>query len=159
MELARAYGGSQRKPGQPRWRRARRPSWPRRCERELSAWSSVLFCSCRPCARLDPRSFTRSSQPSESTLPKFHEVYKSRTPQWLPDCSAETGGLPCTRTRHSHVEHAPISVEHRFLHHLGQGRMREDRVHQLFLSGLEIHRDHVALDQLGHLGADHVCAE
>jgi len=30
--------------------------------------------------------------------------------------------------------------------------MREDRVHQLFLGGLEVHRDHIALDQLGDLG-------
>ena len=37
--------------------------------------------------------------------------------------------------------------------------MREDGVHQLFLRGFEIHRHHVALNELGHLGADHVRAE
>src|SRR5215510_13482547 len=37
--------------------------------------------------------------------------------------------------------------------------MREDRVHQLFLGGFEIHRDHIALDQFGHFGADHVGAK
>ena len=37
--------------------------------------------------------------------------------------------------------------------------MREDRVHQLFLGGLEVHRHHVALDQLGDFGADHVRAQ
>ncbi len=37
--------------------------------------------------------------------------------------------------------------------------MREYGVHELFFRGLEIHRDHVALDELGHFGADHVRAE
>ena len=37
--------------------------------------------------------------------------------------------------------------------------MREDRVHQLFLGAFQRHRDDVALDQLGHLGADHVRPE
>ena len=32
-------------------------------------------------------------------------------------------------------------------------------MHQLFLGRLKIHRDHVALDQFGHLGADHVRAQ
>src|SRR5688572_24820544 len=34
--------------------------------------------------------------------------------------------------------------------------MREYGVHQLFLRRLEIHRNDVALDQLGHFGAHHV---
>ena len=37
--------------------------------------------------------------------------------------------------------------------------MREDRVHQFFFCGLEIHRDHVALDQFGNFRADHVRAQ
>src|SRR6516165_551406 len=37
--------------------------------------------------------------------------------------------------------------------------MREHGVHQLFFRGLEIHRDHITLDQLGDLGADHMRAE
>ena len=37
--------------------------------------------------------------------------------------------------------------------------MREYRVHQLFFRGLKVHGDHVALDQFGHFGADHVGAE
>ena len=37
--------------------------------------------------------------------------------------------------------------------------MREDGVHQLFFGGLQVHRHHVALDQLGDLGADHVGAD
>ena len=60
--------------------------------------------------------------------------------------------------RTSHVEHAPVGVEHRLLHRLRDGRMREDGVHQLFFGGLEIHRDHIALDQLGDFRADHVRA-
>src|SRR5690242_6675171 len=57
------------------------------------------------------------------------------------------------------VQHAAVGVEHGFLHHLRQGRMREYRVHQLFLGRLEVHGDDIALDQLGNLGADHVRAE
>ena len=37
--------------------------------------------------------------------------------------------------------------------------MREDRVHQFFLGGFEVHRHDEALDQFGHFGADHVRAE
>src|SRR5882724_6054054 len=59
----------------------------------------------------------------------------------------------------SHVQHPSIRVEHRLFHHLRQRRMREDGVHELLLRGLEIHRHHVALDQLGDLGAHHVRAE
>src|SRR5579859_3456316 len=59
----------------------------------------------------------------------------------------------------SNIEHAPIRIEHRFLHHLRQGRMREYGVHQFFFGGLQIHRHYVALDELGHFGADHVGAE
>ena len=54
------------------------------------------------------------------------------------------------------VQDAPVGVEHRFLHHLRQGRMREHRVHQLLFGRLQVHGDHIALDQLGNLGADHV---
>ena len=57
------------------------------------------------------------------------------------------------------MDHPPIGVEHALVHHLRQRRMREDRVHQLFLGGLEVHGDDEALDQLGHFGADHVRAE
>src|SRR6516164_2448720 len=62
-----------------------------------------------------------------------------QTPRWSPD-----------------VEHAPVSIQYRFFHHLRQSRMRTHRVHQFCFGGLEIHRDHVALDQLGDLSSDHV---
>ncbi len=58
-----------------------------------------------------------------------------------------------------HIQHAAVRVQHRFLHHLGQRGVREDRVHQFFFGGLQIHRNHIALDQFGHFGADHVRAE
>src|SRR5579862_7665062 len=56
----------------------------------------------------------------------------------------------------SNVQHTPIGVEHCFLHHLRQGRMREHGVHQLLFGRLQVHGDDIALDQLGDLGADHV---
>ena len=37
--------------------------------------------------------------------------------------------------------------------------MWEDRVHQFLLRRLEIHGDDETLDQLGDLGADHVCTQ
>src|SRR5271166_432437 len=37
--------------------------------------------------------------------------------------------------------------------------MREHRVHQLLFGGFEIHGDYVALNQLGHFGADHMRAK
>src|SRR5437868_9492134 len=58
-----------------------------------------------------------------------------------------------------HIQHAPISIQHGFLHHLRQRGMREYRVHQFFFRGLQVHGDHAALDQFGHFGADHVRAE
>ncbi len=35
-----------------------------------------------------------------------------------------------------HVDHAPVGVQHAFMHHFRQGWMREDGVHQIFLGGL-----------------------
>ena len=45
------------------------------------------------------------------------------------------------------------------MHRLGQGRVREDRVDELLFRRLEVHGDDEALDQFGHLGADHMGAE
>ena len=59
----------------------------------------------------------------------------------------------------SDVHHPAIGVEDGLVHHLGERGMREDRVHELGLGGLERARDRVALDELGDLGADHVRAE
>src|ERR1700722_3373748 len=62
-------------------------------------------------------------------------------------------------TTESDIQHAPVGVEHGFLHHLRQRRMREDGVHQLFFRGFEVHGNHIALDEFGHFGADHVRAK
>src|ERR1700688_1002036 len=59
----------------------------------------------------------------------------------------------------SHIQNATIRIQHRFLHHLRQRRMREHGVHQLFFGGLQVHGHHVTLDQFGHFGSDHVRAE
>ena len=58
-----------------------------------------------------------------------------------------------------HIQRLAVGVEHGFLHRLRDGGMREDRVHQFFLCGFEVHRHHKTLDQFGHFGADHVGAE
>src|SRR5262245_24824827 len=61
--------------------------------------------------------------------------------------------------RASYMNDAPEGIEHAFVHGLRQRRVREDRVHEVFLGGLELHGNGKALDQLGHFCADHVCAE
>src|SRR3954469_22321935 len=53
---------------------------------------SVLVAHARA---LDPRSFTRPSQPSESTLPKFHVGNEITVPRCFFSWSAETDGLSC----------------------------------------------------------------
>ena len=58
-----------------------------------------------------------------------------------------------------HVNDATVGVEHAFVHHFRQRRMREDRVHQLFFGRFAVHRHDKALDQLGDFGADHVGAQ
>src|SRR3569832_1529717 len=62
-------------------------------------------------------------------------------------------------SRPLHVQNTSVRIEHRFLHHLRQSRMREDSVHQFLFRRLEVHRDDIALDQFGDLGADHMGAE
>jgi len=57
------------------------------------------------------------------------------------------------------IQHPSVGIQNRLLHHLRQGRMRENGVNELFFRGLEIHRHHVALNQFGDLGADHVGAK
>jgi hypothetical protein len=52
-----------------------------------------------------------------------------------------------------------IGIQHAFMHHLAQRRMREDGVHQVFLGGLQVHGHDIALDQFGDFRADHVRAE
>src|SRR6266566_2152586 len=57
------------------------------------------------------------------------------------------------------VDGPPVGVKHGLVHRLRQGRVREDRSDQLGLGRLQGLGDRVALDQLGHLGADHVRAQ
>ena len=57
------------------------------------------------------------------------------------------------------MQNAAIGIEHAFVHHLAQRRMREDRVHQLCLGRFQRLADSIALDQLGHFRTDHVRAE
>src|SRR5438552_15311257 len=57
------------------------------------------------------------------------------------------------------VDGSAVGVKHALVHRLRKGRVREDRVDQLGLGGLQGLGDRVALDQLGHLGADHVRAQ
>ena len=45
------------------------------------------------------------------------------------------------------------------MHHFRQGGMREDGVHQVFLGGFKRLADHIALDQFGDFGPDHVGAQ
>src|SRR6516165_1065677 len=66
---------------------------------------------------------------------------------------------PTRITHRLEVDGPPISVKHALVHHLRQGRVREDGADQLGLGRLQGLGDRVALDQLGHLGADHVRAQ
>src|SRR5262245_5156460 len=56
----------------------------------------------------------------------------------------------------SDVQRPTERCKHALVHHLGQRRVREDRMHQVFLRRFELHGDHEALDQLRYLGADQV---
>src|SRR5438105_9856902 len=57
------------------------------------------------------------------------------------------------------VDCAPVSVKHGLVHRLRQSRVRKDRMDQLGLGRLQGFGDRVALDQLCHLGADHMRAQ
>lgn len=59
----------------------------------------------------------------------------------------------------SHMQHAPIGIQHALMHHFAQRRMREDGFHQLGLRRLQLPRDGVALDEFGDFRADHMGAQ
>src|SRR5690606_7812189 len=59
----------------------------------------------------------------------------------------------------SSVQCTPIGIEHAFLQRFRNRRMREDRMHKLFLGRLEVHGDDETLDQFGHFRADEMGAE
>ncbi len=48
----------------------------------------------------------------------------------------------------SDMQRPTVSVQHRFVHHFRQGRMRENRVHQVFFGGFQRAADHIALNQV-----------
>src|SRR5215211_159266 len=58
-----------------------------------------------------------------------------------------------------HVNYAPVRVHDALVHHFGQRRVREDAMDEFLLGGLQVHGDHVALDELRHLGANHMGPE
>lgn len=55
------------------------------------------------------------------------------------------------------MQRPPISIQHALVHHLAQPWMREHRLHQLRLGGLELPRHRIALDQLGDLRPNTAC--
>ena len=57
------------------------------------------------------------------------------------------------------MDRAAIGVEHTFMHHFAQRRVREDGVHQVFFRRFQLTPDDVALNQLGHFRADHMRAQ
>ena len=59
----------------------------------------------------------------------------------------------------SHVDHTVVSIQHAFMHHFRQGRMRENGVNQVFFGGFQLSADYIALDQFGHFRADHMRAQ
>ena len=63
------------------------------------------------------------------------------------------------QTRESEMDRAPVSVEHRLVHHLAERRMRENRVHQIFFRRLKRAANDITLDHLSHLGAHHMRAQ
>src|SRR5471032_110294 len=116
--------------------------------------------SMMPSAR---RSLTEPSGLKASILTKrlmpFGPSLLIRTTGVLPTVPRMFSNLAIVAFSPLHIQHASISIQHRFLHHLRQRWVREDRVHQLVFCRLQIHRHHIALDQLGDFGTDHVCAE
>lgn len=59
----------------------------------------------------------------------------------------------------SHIQRASVCIENTFLHGLRQGRMRKDRVGEVPLSCRVIHCHDEAVDELRHLGSDHVSTD
>ena len=57
------------------------------------------------------------------------------------------------------VNGAPVEVQRRLVHGLGQRRMGVDDARQVFTGALEFHRHHALRDQFGSVGAEDVHAE
>src|SRR3954464_4353989 len=103
-----------------------------------------------------PSYFANGSLLVITSTAKQSRIFPQRPPGLLRRARNDGGGR---RWRPSNIQNPSIRIEHSFLHHLRQGRMREHRVHQLFFGRLQVHRDDVALDQLGDFSTDHMGAE
>src|SRR5690606_17451971 len=57
------------------------------------------------------------------------------------------------------MDNSAIGVKDSLVHRLRDGRVRKDGAHQFDLGGFQGSGDPVALDELGHLGADHMRPE
>src|SRR5215210_7314035 len=79
--------------------------------------------------------------------------------RWAPSLWTAYKSIDSASRGASHVDHAPVRIHDALVHHLGQGRVREYRLDQFLFGGLEVHRDHVALDEFRHLRANHVRPE
>src|SRR5262249_52813235 len=59
----------------------------------------------------------------------------------------------------SQVDHAPIGVEHALMHHFREGWVRKYCIDEFGFGGLAVHGDNKALDELRHLGSNHMGPE
>ena len=57
------------------------------------------------------------------------------------------------------MQHLTISAQDALMHHLAQGRMREDGVHEVCFNQFSSFADCVALNKLSHLCANHMRAK
>ncbi len=64
----------------------------------------------------------------------------------IPFNVSSTTAMRSYTTQGLNMDHPPISIEHALVHHFRERRMREHGVDQLCLGGLQIHRDHEALN-------------
>src|SRR3546814_16994209 len=129
-------------------------------EMRISDWSSDVCSSdlvtavpaplsrARPAIPISP-AFSPSSHPCRwtSAIPKTQKSARTRAPAPF-----------ATAMRRSDMERAPISREHAFMHRFGDGRMREDGVHQFRLGRFQRLADGIALDHLGPFRPDPVHA-
>ena len=84
---------------------------------------------------------------------------RERRHRAAPASSAARQGAAPTRPAASTRERPVIRSENSLVHPLGQRRVWKDRLHELGFRRFERSCDHVSLDQLSHLGADHVGPE
>src|SRR5829696_5252898 len=89
-----------------------------------------------------------------------HLLGETLAPRSLPSRAVrKSSDAVCPGLRDLHVNYAPVRVHDALVHHFGQRRVREDAMDEFLLGGLQVHGDHVALDELRHLGANHMGPE